>query len=218
MFTLGLVVSLLLALMISSSYLKSNRMKVLVQAIIFLPWVVSWASLGLMWTWLLRSSLVDYLLGPFSNYLPFRLGVSPLSQTSAAIWILSSIVVWRNLGYNTVLFLVGLKAIPKEIIEASMIDGASSWIRFRRITLPLMKPMIVFVTITTIIGTFQIYDPIRVMTDGGPAFTTTSPVHWAFKNVVDFGKIGYGSAVGTIIVAIVFVLNLLQYKVIKKYL
>ncbi|MEM2342458.1 MAG: sugar ABC transporter permease [Candidatus Bathyarchaeia archaeon] len=214
----GLIASLLLALIINSSYLKSNRLKILVQAIIFLPWVVSWVSLGLMWTWLLRSSMTAYFLSTLRNYLPFDPERSLLAQQSTAIWTVSLIVVWRNLGYNTILFLVGLKAIPKEIIEASLVDGADSWSRFRRIILPLMKPMIIFVAITTLIGSFQIYDPIRVMTDGNPAWTTTSPVHWIFKNVIEFWKIGYGSAMGVIIVIIVFTLSLLQYKVVRKYL
>lgn len=99
------------------------------------------------------------------------------------------VYVWKNLGYAVVIYLAGLQAIPRELYEAAYVDGASTWARFRYITLPGLSPVVFFLSLTTILASFQTFDVIKVMTDGGPIDATTTLIYYLYQE----GFVGFNA-------------------------
>jgi multiple sugar transport system permease protein len=120
--------------------------------------------------------------------------------------------VWQGLGYPMVLFLAGLQNIRPELYEAAAIDGASGWTRFRHITLPLLSPMTFFVLIVSIIGSFQVFELVYVMTKAGPSNATNTLVYYIYQNGFMFYRMGYASAAAMVLFLIVLVATLIQYR------
>jgi multiple sugar transport system permease protein len=115
--------------------------------------------------------------------------------------------VWKNFGFNMIIFLAGLQSIPKVLYEAAAVDGAGSWQQFRRITLPMLAPTFAFVTIMTLIGYCQVFAEPYVMTQGGPSNATLSIVLLMYKNGFQWWNMGYGAAVAFVLFAIMLVLT-----------
>lgn len=126
-----------------------------------------------------------------------------------AIFILS---VWKQIGYNMVIFLAGLQAVPQSLYEATSIDGAGRWQRFQNITLPLLTRTTFFVLVISIIGSLQVFDAVLVLTDGGPANATRTVVYHICKEAFVFLEMGYAAAVAWVLFLAVFLVTLLQWK------
>ena len=120
------------------------------------------------------------------------------------------VAIWHSFGYNMVLFLAGLQGIPSTLYEAAMIDGATAWHRFWKITLPLLSPAMFLAVILTVISSFQIFDQAFVMTSGGPSNATNTIVLYIFQNGFQFFKMGYASAIAWALFAIIFTFTLIQ--------
>lgn len=118
--------------------------------------------------------------------------------------------VWRGLGFNIVIFLAGLQGIPDVYYEAARIDGAPSWNQFWRITLPLLSPTTFFVIIIQVIWSFQVFDQVFIMTEGGTARSTSVVVHYLYQNAFQYFKMGYGSAMAYVLFAAIFLATLIQ--------
>jgi ABC-type sugar transport system permease subunit len=148
-------------------------------------------SVGLLWLWLLDadSGIVASVLRPL---LGLRRG--PLADPTTAPWALALVVTWKITGYAMVLFLSGLQAIPASVLEASSLDGASAWSRFRYVVLPLLSPTTAFVATTSLILTFQAFDVVRVMTQGGPVRSTTVFVYAIYEQMFMDLRVGRASA------------------------
>ena len=125
--------------------------------------------------------------------------------------------VWKNIGYNMVLMLAGLQNISEDVEEAAMIDGATGLSKFFRITCPLLSPTILFVSLITTISSFQIFDLIFLMTQGGPENSTTVLVYWMYKNAFEFFKIGKASAIAYVLFALILFLSAIQWFSRKKW-
>ena len=123
--------------------------------------------------------------------------------------------IWRGLGYNMVIYLAGLQGIPEHLHEAALIDGASKWQRFRAITWPLLKPTTAFIFVVSVIGASQVFAQVYVMTNGGPNNATTTIVHQIFQNAFSFMKMGYASAMAFVLFAIIFVLSLINLRLMR---
>jgi ABC-type sugar transport system permease subunit len=123
--------------------------------------------------------------------------------------------IWQGFGFETVIFLAALQSIPRELYEAAMMDGAASWARFRYITLPSLKPVILFVYIIGIIGSYQVFDQIFVMTSGGPINSTTTIVYYLFNRFMNH-KLGYASAIAYILFAILVIFSYLQMRLSRE--
>jgi multiple sugar transport system permease protein len=152
----------------------------------FLPVVSSWVAVALLWSWLFDAK-----------------------------WAMPAIIltsVWKDLGFVLVLFLAGLQAIPQDYYEAAALDGASRFRQLTAITLPLLAPTTFFVTIISLINSFQVFDQVWVMTAGGPAGATTVLVEQVVKNAFSYGQMGYASAMSWVLFAIVFVVTLVQFR------
>ncbi|MDQ3655536.1 MAG: sugar ABC transporter permease, partial [Chloroflexota bacterium] len=155
------------------------------------------------------------------NYVLYELGVdSPPNWLATRTWAMPSVIilsVWKQVGYNMVIFLAGLQAIPSSLYEAASIDGAGRWQRFRNITLPLLTPTTFFVLVISIIGSLQVFDAVLVLTDGGPANATRTIVYHIWEEAFVFLEMGYAAAVAWILFVMVFLVTLLQWKLQKRW-
>ncbi len=190
----------------------------------YLPVVTSLVAISMVWMWLydpnygllnygleLISRAASALTGRHLTILPQTWLANP-DQAMAAIVVMS---IWRGLGYNMVIYLAGLQGIPGHLYEAALIDGATPWQRFRAITWPLLKPTTAFIFVVSVIGASQVFAQVYVMTNGGPNNATTTIVHQIFQNAFSFMKMGYASAMAFVLFAIIFVLSLINLRLLR---
>jgi multiple sugar transport system permease protein len=153
------------------------------------------------------------------NFVLKALNLPPQQWLTSSRWAMPSVVlvsVWKGMGYNMVIFLAGLQSIPEHLYEAARIDGAGWWTQFRQITLPLLTPTLFFVMVMSVIGSFQVFDIVYMMTDGGPGNATRVHNYYLYENAFRFLRMGYASAMAYIMFAIIFVITLVQVKALGK--
>ena len=141
-------------------------------------------------------------------------GLAAVNWLSDPHWALISIAVasiWQGFGFETVVFLAALQGIPAELYEAARMDGANGWHRFWYITLPSLRPVILFVYIIGIIGSYQLFDQVFVMTQGGPIYSTTSVVYYLFSKFMSL-RLGYASAIAYILFVILATFSFIQWR------
>ncbi len=180
----------------------------------FMPVVSSWVAVSLMWKWLLNPAfgLVNYLLA-----------LARLPQPgwwADPHWALPAVIiasVWKDLGFVMVLLLAGLQNIGRQYYEAAMIDGAGAWARFRHVTLPLLSPATFFVVVISLINSFQVFDQVWVMTNGGPGGASSVLVEEIVRNAFSYARMGYASALSWLLFAIIFAITAVQLLVQRKW-
>ena len=175
------------------------------KTIYFLPFITPAVVIAIVWAW-----IFDPNIGLVNNLLNTH--YSWLYSTKLAMPVLIFISAWKLIGYNVVLFLTGFSTINQDVYEAAKIDGANSKQTFFKITVPLLKPTIYFVTTVTAISSFQIFDLIYVMTQGGPAGSTDVIVYSIYKYAFEYFDIGKSCALAYILFVIILVLALVQRK------
>lgn len=180
----------------------------------FMPVISSWVAVALLWTWIFNPQygLVNYFLG--------LLGINGPAWLYDPNWAMPAIIlasVWKDTGFVMVIFLSGLQNLPQEYYEAASIDGAGRWQRFRHITLPLLSPVTFFALTISLINSFQVFDQVWIMTQGGPAGATSVLVEQIVNNAFRYGKMGYASTLSWVLFLIVFVITLLQNRMQKKW-
>jgi multiple sugar transport system permease protein len=211
----GVVLALLLALAIEATGFLRGAFRM----IYFIPVVTSTIATALIWQWLYQPSF-----GLFNQILEL-LGLptqSYLKSTSQALPAIVLYALWKNVGFNMVLFIAGLTSIDPSFYDAAKVDGANRWQTFWGVTLPLLQPTMVFVLVTGVINTLQVFGPVYVMSStggdslpGGPANSTMliSLYQWlvAFREL----ELGYGSAMGVVLFLIILILTLAQMRVLR---
>lgn len=207
---LSVTVSLGTALMLNS---RLARFKPLFRTVYFLPVVTSLVAVAIVWRYLFHPAhgLLNYFLS--------WLGVSPidwLGNPAAAMPAIILLAVWKNFGYNMLIFIAGLQNIPEELYEASQIDGAGAWRQFINITIPMLAPTTIFVVMITIIGYFQLFAEPYVMTQGGPLNSTMSVVLMMYEQGFRWWSMGYAAAIAFVLFAIILVFTLLQLAVQRR--
>jgi multiple sugar transport system permease protein len=177
----------------------------------YLPVVTSIVAIAVVWRFLLEpdSGLVNTVLG----YVGID-GPSWLTDPTTAMPALILMAAWRNMGYLMVIFLAGLQAIPRDLYEAAAMDGSGAWSRFRRITLPLMRPTLLFGGVITGIGYLQFFEEPFVMTKGGPLDTTLSVAFYIY-NQFGFGNYSYAAAISYVLFIAILVLTLVQFRLLR---
>lgn len=202
---IGMVLSLLLALALNRQ-LKGIRV---LRTIYYMPAVTSIVVVSLMWKLLYNKDLgiFNYLLS-FINVGPFGF----LQSTTMALPSIMAMTVWLGLGSRMILFLAGLQSIPNDYYEAADVDGASGFRKFWYITLPLLAPTTFFVMITSVIGSFQVFGPIYVLTEGGPNGASDVAVHRIYFEAWQNLRFGYASAETVVLFAILFVVTIIQFR------
>lgn len=203
-----------LGLMLAVLFNEEFRGRDLFKALYFAPMVTSTVAAAVVWWWLynpqfgLFNVLLRLLHLPISSWL--------LSSTMAmpAIILFS---VWKTVGYNMVIYLAGLQAIPQEYYEAATIDGAGTYQRFRRITLPLLAPVTAFILIYNGIFAFQVFDQVYVLTGGGPANSTNVMVLELYKQAFQRYRFGYAAAEAMVLFLFILGITALQYRLSRRY-
>lgn len=191
---------------------QSIRAKPLFKALIFIPIITPSVVVGVVWTYAFQPELglINQMLRSFS--LPTSLW---LGSPSMALPALVLVTIWQRFGWFMILFLAGLQDIPIEVKEAAKIDGASSFRSFMDITLPLLRPTVVLVTVLAAIGAFQVFDLIFVMTEGGPAYATQTLSYYIYTKAFRSFDMGYAAAMSYVLFIALLIMTLLQMKLLK---
>ena len=206
----SVILGLFLALLLNLDWIKG---KGLFRMMFYIPVITAMAVAAIVWSLLFEPSagLINYFLSFF--------GISSkewLGDPHLAIVALIIVGTWKRIGYNMVLFLAGLQSIPHTYYEAAMLDGASTFAKFKNITLPLLSPTTLFVVIIQFIASFQVFVSVSVMTQGGPMESTDVITYFLYQNAFNYLKMGYASSIAIVMFIFMFFLTLLQFKVSKK--
>ena len=199
------------ALLLAVLMQRFTRSMVL-RGVIMLPYLIANVIVALVWFW-----LCDYNLGIINAGLEF-FGLNKVGffgNESLAMVTIAMVNVWRHLGYTALLLFAGLQAIPKDVYEAAEIDGAGEWRVFRSVTLPLLRPILAFVLVVSVVGSFQIFDTIAVTTGGGPINATRAINYYIYERAFVQLDFGYASALAVILMIIIAAIALVQNKLLR---
>lgn len=205
---LNMTVALLAALALN----RRIAGKKLLRTALFAPVVMSSVAAAVIWRWVYEPNfgLLNWFLGLFG--IP---AVNWLNEPAAAMFALIVMGVWKTFGVNMVLFAAGLQGIPEHYYEAAAIDGAGTLRKFWNVTVPLLSPTTFFILVMSVIGSFQVFDTVYVLTSGGPLGSTKVLVFYLYEQAFKYFEMGYASAVAYLMFAIIFVLTLLQTRFLK---
>ena len=206
---LSIAASLGAALLLNS---KLARFRPFFRVALFAPVVTTLVAVAIVWRYLLhtRSGLINYGLE--------SLGLTPVDWLGDPHWAMPAIIlfaVWKNFGYNMIIFLAGLQSIPEELYEAARIDGASSWQQLRHVTLPSLAPVVLLVSVLTMAGYFQLFAEPYVMTQGGPLQSTVSVLYFMYEEGFKWWNLGFASAIAFVLFVLMFVVTMLQLYVAR---
>ncbi len=206
-----LAIAMLLALGLNVG-LKGNGF---LRALFFFPTISSMVAVGIVWSLLFNPNE-----GPINQIL-MSIGISSppkwLASTTWAIWAVIIVAIWKYAGYYMIMLLAGLQSIPEHLYESAKLDGANAFVRFFKITLPLLSPTTFMVIILSIINSFQVFDLIATMTEGGPGRSTNVLVYRIYQEGFKYSKMGYASAIAYILFLIILVITIIQYVGQKKW-
>lgn len=203
---IALVIPLVLAAVINSKIRGGEFFK----TAYFLPFITPMIVVAIVWEWIFdpNNGLLNYFLKAHINW---------LYDTHTAMIALIMVSSWKLIGYNMVIFLSGFSSINNNLFEAAKIDGANPVQTFFKVTLPLLSPTVFFVLVITTISSFQVFDLIYLMTQGGPMDSTNVLVYWIYKNAFEFFNIGEASAGAYLLFLIILLLTAIQWKTRKKW-
>lgn len=211
-YTVGVVVlTMLLSLLIAIWLNKKTRFNAVVQAGIFTPHIISIVSVALVWMWLMEPN------HGILNFLLKAIGLPPSSWLQSSNTAMLSVIivsVWQNIGYYTLIIVAALQSVPPSIYEAAALDNASRFKMFYKITLPLISPQLFFILIIMTIGSFKVFDTVKIMTAGGPNNATTTLVYYIYEFRTN--SIGYASATGVVLMAIIAILTFVYFRLLSK--
>ena len=203
---LSVAVSLAAALLLAS---KLARFPGLYRSVYFAPVVTTLVAVAVVWRYLYhpRYGLLNLALG--------AIGLGPIDWLGDPHWAMPGIIllaVWKNFGYNMLILIAGLQRIPEELYEAAALDGAGAWARFRHVTLPGLGPMLLFVSVLTMLGNFQLFAEPYVMTQGGPLRSTTTLVMLMYEEGFRWWRMGHAAAIACLLFVIMLAGTLLQLR------
>lgn len=206
---LSIAVSLGAALLLNSRLVKY---KAVFRLSYFIPYITTLVAVAIVWRFIYhpKFGIVNYALGLF--------GINPVDWLGDPNWAMPAIVlmaVWKSFGYNMIIFIAGLQNIPEDLYEAAFIEGANWWQRFKSITLPMLAPTTLFISIITIVGYFQLFAEPYIMTQGGPLNSTLSIVQYMYQEGFKWWNMGYSASIAFVLFFIILVVTLIQFKLQK---
>lgn len=208
------VVPLLVILPIFIAVLVNRKLKGIkwFRAAYYIPVVTSMVVVGIMWKWLYKGNgLLNYILmsvGLIND------PISWLTSTQYALYSVMAVTIWKGLGYYMVIYLAGLQSIPQELYEVAQIDGANWWQKHLHVTIPLLKPSILLVTILSSIAAMKVFTEVYVMTKGGPINSSKTLVFYIYEKAFENLNLGYAAAMGFVLFVVIFILSYINFKVL----
>jgi len=181
---------------------KSFALQGFLRTAYFIPSITSLVAVGLAFRWLFQTD------GPINDFL-WQYGIEPISWLSSTVWAMPVLILlssWKQLGFNLVVFLAGLQIIPQSHYEAAELDGADDWAKFWYITIPGLKPTLIFAVLTTAIFTLRSFEQVYMITGGGPLNSTNLLVYYIYEQAFSRFEFGYAAAAATILLFIAFIL------------
>lgn len=205
-----IVLGLGLALLLQKSFKGSGVIKF----ILFSPWITPTVAVSIVWTWIYdpSSGIANAILNFFG--LP---GLQWIKSSQNAMLAVIIVTVWKSLGYAMIFYLSALEKVPKELYEASGMDGAKSWQRFRDVTLPCISPTTFFLMIITMVNSLQAYDQIQILTQGGPSGSTRTLLYMYYQLGFEEFNMGQATAVAIVLILITVLLSVVQFTGSKKW-
>jgi ABC-type sugar transport system permease subunit len=182
-----------------------------IRAAIYFPTLSPIVLAALLWIFVIHPDF------GILNFFVRALGFAPINWlgTGTALPTIAMLEVWRGIGFWTMLFLAALLSLPQELYDAAMIDGAGPWAQFRHVTLPLLRPTLIFAFIMATIWNFQLFDSVYILTDGGPQYQTATVVWYIYKNTFQFDKPGVGAAMSFLMLLIIMIMSLVQLAALR---
>jgi multiple sugar transport system permease protein len=201
-----------LALALAVNRRMSAATRYFLRTAFFFPFLISWAAVALIWQYALDptfglATFYGHKIGLPSNW---------LLSTKLALPALIGVDLWHTIGFAFIVILAGVLTVPTDLYEAAAVDGASAWRRFWHITLPGASNSLFFVSVISFIGAFQIFEPMYLMTRGGPAGSTESTVQYLYETAFRNFDLGYGSALALVVFTIILMATLFQFTVVRK--
>jgi len=213
---LNLMITLPLAALIES---LGARFKAPVRAIYFLPVLTASVGVAMMWSYMYdpQAGLINAIIRAFGGK-PVAWLSDPRANflgVNVAMWGTMIAYLWQDYGYNMVIFIAALQGIPEDLKEAAMIDGANPLQVFTKITIPLIRPTLLFVCVMTMLSSFQVFDIIQVMTNGGPSHQTRVLVLDIYENAFRYQRMGWAAAVSFVLFLVVMTVTVIQMRVLR---
>ena len=209
---IGLIIGLMLALFLS----KEMKARNLWRTLYFIPSITPFVIAAIIWKWVYNA---DY--GLLNYYLTkFKIIDDPvlwLADPKLAMPSIILMTVWSGVGGTMLLYLAGLQSIPEELYEAAKVDGANGWHRLRYVTLPMLTPTTLFLVVTGVLGSFQVFVQIFVMTSGGPLDKTTTIAYYIYQTGFKFFDMGYATAISWALFALLFIFTIAQFRLYRSY-
>ena len=197
-----------LGLLIAVALNQKLRFTTVYRSVYFVPVVTSSIAVSMVWQWMYQPEW-----GVFNSLLKI-VGIQGPNWLFSTTWSMPAVIllsIWKNVGYSVVLYLAALQSVPESLYESAMIDGANSWQRFWKVTMPLISPTTFFIIVLSVIGSFQSFDQIYVLTQGGPARATSVIAHYLYQNGFQFFKMGYAAAIAYVMFAFLLVVTIIQW-------
>ena len=214
-FTVGtlvptIVLGLLLALLMQKAFKGSG----IVKFILFSPWITPTVAISIVWTWIydpdtgIANAVLEFLHLPALQW---------IKSSETAMLAVIIVTVWKSLGYAMIFYLSALEKVPGELYEASGLDGAKSWQRFRDVTLPCISPTTFFLVIITLVSSLQAYDQIQILTQGGPSGSTRTLLYMYYQLGFEEFDMGQATAVAIVMIILTVLLSAIQFTASKKW-
>src|SRR5579885_2840662 len=203
---IAVVTALAMAFLIANRYVRGRSF---FRGVVYFPLLASGAAVSLVWSYILAPEygLLSYLLklvgGP---------DILWLSDPKIALWAILMVNWWAGIGFHVILFLAAMLGIPRELQEAARVDGANPWQTAIKVTIPLMRPVILFSVVMGTIWAFQLFDTVFVMTGGGPAYSTATIVWYIYNYAFRYGQVGMAAAMGVVLLCVIMPISLIQMR------
>lgn len=209
----GVSIQLGLSILLAAWLRKSKRLNNFTRTAMFMPHIISLLSVAMVWMWIMdeKTGLLNLVLGWFG--VP---GLRWLQSSDTAMMSIILVSVWKSLGYHTMIIYAALQGVPSELYEAADLDNAGRLRTFFKITLPMISPQTFMLLITMTIGSFKVFETIRIMTGGGPGSATEVLVYYIYQQAFYYQKVGLASAAGVVLLAIVGVLTAIYFLALSK--
>ncbi len=207
---LSIATSLGAALLLNSRLVKY---KAVFRLSYFIPFITTLVAIAIIWRFIYhpKFGIINYALS--------LLGINPVDWLGDPNWAMPAIVlmsVWKSFGYNMIIFIAGLQNIPEDLYEAAIIEGANWWQRFKSITLPMLAPTTLFISIITIVSYFQLFAEPYIMTQGGPLNSTLSIVQYMYQEGFRWWNMGYSASIAFVLFFIILIVTIVQFKLQKR--